>query len=80
MESGGQEQSDPGMSLPAVGTRVSIRYRRPAGSVPPLTDVVGYLLAVDPVVLVRNKRGDVVEVAPGDLVAVRAIGDPPVRK
>jgi hypothetical protein len=68
------------MNLPAVGTRVSIRYRRPAGSVPPLTDVVGYLLAADPVVLVRNKRGDVVEIAPVDLVAVRAIGDPPVRK
>jgi N-acetylglutamate synthase len=68
------------INLPPVGTRVSLRYRRPAGSVPPLTDVVGYLLATDPVVRVRNKRGEVVEVAPGDLVAVRAIGDPPVRK
>jgi hypothetical protein len=68
------------MKLPPLGTRVSIRYRRPAGSVPPLTDVVGYLLAVDPMVRVRNKRGEVVEITPGDLVAVRAVGDPPVRK
>ena len=68
------------LRLPAIGTRVSIRYRRPAGSVPPLTDVVGYLLAVDPVVRVRNKRGEEVEIAPPDLVAVRAVGDPPVRK
>jgi N-acetylglutamate synthase len=68
------------IKLPPVGTRVSLRYRRPAGSVPPLTDVVGYLLATDPVVRVRNKRDEVVEIAPVDVVAVRAIGDPPVRK
>ena len=68
------------MKLPEVGTRVSIRYRRPAGSVPPLTDVVGYLLAVDPVVRVENKRGEVVVITPADLVAVRAVGDPPTRK
>jgi hypothetical protein len=68
------------MKLPEVGTRVSIRYRRPSGSVPPLTDVVGYLLAVDPVVRVENKRGEVVVIAPADLVAVRAVSDPPARK
>jgi N-acetylglutamate synthase len=59
---------------------VSLRYRLPAGSVPPLTDVVGYLLATGPVVRVRNKRDEIVEIAPADVVAVRAIGDPPVRK
>ena len=32
--------------LPPVGTRVSLRYRLPAGSVPPLSDVVGHLLDV----------------------------------
>jgi hypothetical protein len=68
------------MWFPPVGSRVSIRYRRPAGSVPPLTDVVGYLLSADPVVCVRNKRGDVVQIAPDDVVAVRAVGEPPVRK
>ena len=68
------------MKLPPVGTRVSLRYRRPAGSVPPLTDVIGYLLDVDPVVRVRTKRGDVVEIATADVVAVRAVGESPVRK
>ena len=34
--------------LPPVGTRVSLRYRRPAGSVPPLTDVIGHLLEAGP--------------------------------
>ena len=68
------------MNWPPVGSRVSIRYRRPAGSVPPLTDVIGYLLEVDPVVRVRNKKDDVVVIAPVDVVAVRAVGEPPVRK
>ena len=70
----------PVLHWPPAGSRVTVRYRRPAGSVPPLTDVVGYLLAVDPLVRVRNKRGDVVEVALTDVVAVRAVGEPPPRK
>ena len=65
--------------LPTVGTRVSLRYRLPAGSVPPLTDVVGHLLDVAPTIRVRTKRGDVVDVSPDDVVAVRAVGDAPVR-
>lgn len=65
--------------LPAVGTRVSLRYRRPAGSVPPLTDVVGHLLAVTPTVRVRDKRGNVVDVDAADVVAVKALGAAPVR-
>ena len=41
--------TEPAMpDLPPVGTRVSLRYRLPAGSVPPLTDVVGHLLEVGP--------------------------------
>jgi hypothetical protein len=59
---------------------VSIRYRRPPGSVPPLTDVVGYLLEIEPLLRVRNNRGEVVQIAPADVVAVRAVGQPPVRK
>ena len=43
------------LSWPALGTRVTVRYRRPAGSVPPLTDAVGHLLEVGPVVRVRTK-------------------------
>ena len=80
MSSGGQEQNNPGLGWPALGTRVVIRYRRPAGSVPPLTDVIGYLLATDPMVRVRNKGEEVVDISPADVVVVRALGDPPVRK
>jgi hypothetical protein len=67
------------VSWPDLGTRVTVRYRRPAGSVPPLTDVVGHLLAVDPVVRVRTKTGAVVEFAPADVVALRVLTDAPVR-
>lgn len=67
------------ISWPALGTRVVIRYRRPPGSVPPLTDVIGHLLRVNPV-QVRTKRGDVVQISPDDVVIVRAVGDPPARR
>jgi RimJ/RimL family protein N-acetyltransferase len=67
------------MQLPAVGTRVSLRYRLPAGSVPPLTDVVGHLLEVGPALRVRTKRGDVVDVAAADVVAIKALTAAPVR-
>ncbi len=66
-------------SWPDLGTRVTVRYRRPAGSVPPLTDVVGHLLAVDPVVRVQTKTGAVVEFPPTDVVALRVLTDAPVR-
>ena len=67
------------VSWPDLGTRVTVRYRRPAGSVPPLTDAVGHLLAVDPVVRVRTKAGAVVECSPADVVALRVLTDAPVR-
>jgi hypothetical protein len=67
------------VSWPELGTRVTVRYRRPAGSVPPLTDAVGQLVAVDPVVRVRTKTGAVVEFAPADVVALRILTDAPVR-
>ena len=67
------------VSWPDLGTRVTVRYRRPRGSVPPLTDAVGHLLAVDPVVRVRTKTGAVVEFPPGDAVALRVLTDAPVR-
>jgi len=65
--------------IPAVGTRVSLRYRLPAGSVPPLSDVVGHLLDVGSTLSVRTKRGDVVDVSAADVVAIRALSDQPVR-
>lgn len=67
------------VSWPDLGTRVTVRYRLPAGSVPPLTDAVGHLLAVDPLVRVRTKTGAVVQFAPADVVALRALTDAPVR-
>jgi len=65
--------------LPPTGARVSLRYRLPPGSATALTDVIGHLEAVSPVVLVRTRSGEVIEVAPGDVVSVRELSDAPVR-
>ena len=62
-----------------VGSRVVVRYRLPAGSKPPLTDVVGHLEAVGPTLRVRTKRGDVVDVAAADVVAIKALAAAPIR-
>src|SRR6185312_8170764 len=62
-----------------VGARVVVRYRLPAGSTPPLTDVIGHLVAVGPTLSVRTKRGDLVDIAAGDVVAIKALSDAPVR-
>jgi hypothetical protein len=67
------------VSWPPLGTRVTVRYRRPAGSVPPLTDAIGRLLAVDPLVRVQTKAGAIVECAPTEVVALRALTDAPMR-
>lgn len=67
------------VSWPDLGTRVTVRYRRAAGSVPPLTDAVGHLLGIDPLVRVRTKTGAVVECAPDDVVALRVLTDAPIR-
>lgn len=65
--------------FPAAGTRVSLRYRLPAGSVPPLSDVVGHLLEVGPTLTVRTKRGDVVDVAAADVLSIKSLSAAPVR-
>jgi hypothetical protein len=67
------------VSWPELGTRVTVRYRRPAGSAPPLTDAVGHLLDIDPLVRVQTKTGAVVQFAAKDVIAVRALTDAPVR-
>ena len=67
------------VSWPELGTRVTVRYRLPDGSVPPLTDVIGHLLDTTPLVRVRTKTGAVVQFAPADVVAVRTLSDVPVR-
>ncbi|NTY61013.1 N-acetylglutamate synthase, CG3035 family [Mycolicibacterium sphagni] len=66
-------------SLPPVGSRVSIRYRLPAGTAHALTDVIGELQAVEPVIVLRTKSNGMVEVAPADVVAVRELSIVPVR-
>jgi N-acetylglutamate synthase len=67
------------VSWPELGTRVTVRYRRPDGSVPPLTDVIGHLLDTTPLVRVRTKTGAVVQFQPEDVVALRTLSDVPVR-
>ena len=67
------------ISWPELGARVMVRYRLPAGSVPPLTDVIGHLLQATPLVRVQAKTGEIVEVAPEDVVAQRTLSDKPVR-
>ncbi|OLO99916.1 GNAT family N-acetyltransferase [Mycolicibacterium porcinum] len=65
--------------LPALGSRVSLRYRLPAGSAKPMTDVIGHLERVEPTVLIRAKDGQLIDVAPADIVSVRELSHAPVR-
>jgi len=65
--------------LPVPGTRVSLRYRLPAGQSRPFTDVVGHVVEVDPTVQVRTRHGEMVAVAPADVVVFRVVPEQPVR-
>ena len=65
--------------LPAVGTRVSLRYRLLAGSAKPLTDVIGHVERISPTVGVRTRSGELVEVEPAAIVSVRELSHTPVR-
>jgi len=67
------------VSWPELGARVMVRYRLPAGSVPPLTDVIGALLQTAPRIRVQAKTGEIVELDPDDVVATRLLSDKPVR-
>jgi GNAT superfamily N-acetyltransferase len=67
------------VSLPPVGARVSLRYRLPAGSTPPHTDVVGHIVETGERVVVRTRRGEDVAVATVDVLAVRVVPEMPVR-
>lgn len=67
------------MRFPALGTRVMIRYRLPAGSTPPLTDVIGHLVEAGTTLQVRTKRGEVVRIATDDVVVIKALTAAPVR-
>ncbi|OBB58659.1 GCN5 family acetyltransferase [Mycobacterium sp. 852013-51886_SCH5428379] len=65
--------------LPRPGTRVSLRYRLPAGSTPPLNDVVGHVVEREPVVRIRTRTGETVDVPVADVVSVRVLTDAPVK-
>ncbi|MBP3087306.1 N-acetylglutamate synthase, CG3035 family [Mycolicibacterium fortuitum] len=65
--------------LPVLGSRVSLRYRLPAGSAKPLTDVIGHLERLEPTVLIRTKDGELVDIALADVVTVRELSHTPVR-
>lgn len=65
--------------FPVLGSRVSLRYRLPAGSAKPLTDVIGHLERLEPTVLIRTKDSELVDIAPADVVTVRELSHTPVR-
>ncbi|WP_330250818.1 GNAT family N-acetyltransferase [Nocardia sp. NBC_00565] len=62
----------------ALGRRVVLRYRLPAGYPQPLTDVIGELVSLDPPT-VRAADGQVVSVARDRVVAMKALGPRPIR-
>ncbi|QLY30692.1 GNAT family N-acetyltransferase [Nocardia huaxiensis] len=67
-----------GAALPPIGRRVVVRYRLPEGYPQPLTDVIGELVATDPLT-VRTADGQVVSVARDRVVAWKALGPRPIR-
>ncbi|MGX9674699.1 N-acetylglutamate synthase, CG3035 family [Mycobacterium sp. HM-7] len=62
-----------------VGSRVSLRYRLPQPEAEAFTDVVGHIEALTPLVVVRTKSGDRVEISPADVMSVRELSHAPVR-
>ncbi len=63
-----------------LGRRVVVRYRRPAGSVPPLTDVVGVVSAIDDDGLTVESTAGPVRVRSSDILVVKAVPPAPVRR
>ncbi|MBH0778186.1 N-acetylglutamate synthase, CG3035 family [Nocardia bovistercoris] len=61
-----------------LGKRVVMRYRLPDGHEPPLTDVIGELVSLDPPT-VRGGDGTVVSAEPDRVVAMKALGPRPIR-
>ena len=56
-----------------------LRYQLPPGHRHPMTDVIGVLVALDPVVVVRAADGRVVRCDPERVVALKAVPARPVR-
>ncbi len=61
-----------------LGGRVVVRYRLPAGQSHEFTDVIGELIAHDPVT-VRTPDGQTVAVPPVAVVAMKVLGPRPIR-
>lgn len=73
MSSSSDRDYDLPVHIPVVGTRVTVRYRLPAGSTHPLTDVVGEIVSSGERLVVRRRTGDTVSIAPEDVVLVREV-------
>lgn len=69
--------------MPSIGSRVSLRYRLAEPEASPgseaVTDVVGHLEALTPVIVVRTKSGERVEISPAAVMSVRELSHAPVR-
>jgi GNAT superfamily N-acetyltransferase len=65
--------------MPSVGSRVSLRYRLAEPEAEAFTDVVGHLEALTPLVVVRTKSGERVEISPAAVMSVRELSHAPVR-
>ena len=63
-----------------LGRRVVVRYRRPAGSHPPLTDVIGVVTSVDDHGRHRRGVGRAGDVRRADIVVVKAVPPAAVRR
>jgi|GEM_PF-6266814 len=61
-----------------IGTRVVVRYRRPPGSVPALTDALGILEQTTPQLKVRTADGRAVHIDPADVTVIKAVPQRPV--
>lgn len=70
---------DPARAQIPLGTRVVVRYRLPAGYSHPMTDVIGELVSLEPVVAVRTAEQKLVQIAPTSVVALRALSARPIR-
>lgn len=62
-----------------LGTRVVVRYRLPAGYSHPMTDVIGDLVSLEPVVVVRTAEKKLVQISPSTVVALKALSARPIR-
>lgn len=61
-----------------IGARVVVRYRRPPGSVPALTDALGMLEQIEPYLVVRTADGRAVQIDPADVTVLKAVPRRPV--